>query len=468
MAIQNLVKGELDWHEKMNANMKELDDNIGSANQTAGAAAQTASAANEAANSAAQAAAGKLDKPTDTSELGEGYVYQEADGSVTLHEGGGGKKGDDFKYTIIVDNGADGTPTAIEYSDDCYGFIEGNGSDLGDWANTKLIKEYFQPCLIETGDGAPKYFLQQDNMTLQESGEAAVTNGPDGDVMIRVKKLYGRFLKSGSRLKISLSNIKEDDSWFCFNDVAGEEKEYCYRGAMKAGVLAGATTVMRSISGVMPLVSQTRAVMRQYARNRGAGYHQNNPYLLFLWQLMYLLVYKNRDSQKALGQGRTLSSNTAAAQTGWSLSKPFCWGDQGGVNGVKFLGVEDFYGNVWEWVDGICSINQVFKLTRDPEKYNDDGTGYEISAPTGLTAAANSDKYITKVQGTNDLGFLPAASGGSSATYWCDNMWTADATQVVFFGGFWFSAAKAGAFCWNLSNAPSNSFAYIGSRLCRA
>ena len=28
MAVQDLVKGELDWHEKMNANMHSLQDDI--------------------------------------------------------------------------------------------------------------------------------------------------------------------------------------------------------------------------------------------------------------------------------------------------------------------------------------------------------------------------------------------------------------------------------------------------------
>lgn len=466
--MKPLVKGELDWHEKINENFTELSQGMNSANQTASQAASAASGAAAVAAEAKESADSKLDKAQATEEMLEGYVFQKEDGTTELREGGGpGPSGDDFVYTLIVDNGADGTPAAVEYADDCYGFLEANVSDLGDWANTKLVKEFFRPCVIQPGDGAPAYYLQQDNMSLKEDGTPAVTTGADGDVMIQVKKLYGRFLKSGNRLKISISNTKADDSWFCFNDIAGVEKDVVYRGAFKAGVLSGATNVMRSVSGVAPLVNLTRAVMRTYAKARGAGYHQNNFYMLLLWQVMYLFLYRNRNSQSALGQGRTLSSNTSAVNTGWSLNKPFCWGDQGGVNGVKFLGVEDFYGNVWEWVDGVCLNNKVYKLTRDPEKYNDTGDGYEISVASGLTASANNDKYMTKVQGTNDLGFLPAATGGSSATYWCDNVWVVDAVQVVEFGGYWNDAAKAGAFCWNLNITASYASAGIGSRLCR-
>lgn len=447
MAIEHLVKGEPDWHTKMNNNMDSLQEDISQAKTDAENASNT-----------------KVDKPTE-STMTEGYLYQNADGTTRLVDGGDqtGK----FKYTIIVDNGEDGSPGAVEYADDCADFIEARYQDLGDWANTKLIKEYFRPCVIAPGDGSPKYYLQQGNMSLKENGETAVLTGADGDVMIEVKKLYAKFTVIDRKAKISIMNYKEDDSCICFNDIAGVEKDVVYRGAFKAGVASGASTVMRSIAGVAPLVNITRATGRTYAKNRGEAYHQNNVYMLFLWQLMYLLLYKNRDSQTVLGQGRSLSSNTAAANTGWSISKPFCWGDQGGVNGVKFLGVEDFYGNVWEWVDGVVYTSNVYKLTRNPALYNDTGDGYEISHASGMTAANNNDKYVNRLILHKDAQFLPFTSGGSSSTFWCDNVWVADGVQVVVFGGCWNSAAMVGAFYWNLNSSASSAVAYFGSRLCR-
>lgn len=446
MAIEHLVKGEPDWHTKMNNNMDSLQEDINQAKTDAENASNT-----------------KVDKPTE-STMTEGYLYQNADGTTRLVDGGDqtGK----FKYTIIIDNGVDGDPGAVEYADDCAGFLEAFGSSLGDWANTKLIKEYFRPCVIAPGDGAPKYYLQQDNMALKENGETAVLTGEDGDVMIEVKKLYVSVNRTSTKTKISLMNYS-DEGGFCFNNVAGVEKDVVYRGAFKAGVASGASTVMRSISGVAPLVNITRATGRTYAKNRGEAYHQNNFYMLSLWQLMYLLLYKNRDSQTVLGQGRSLSSNAAAVNTGWSISKPFCWGDQGGVNGVKFLGVEDFYGNVWEWVDGIVYTGNVYKMTQDPDLYNDTGDGYEITHASGMTAANNSDKYITKMRMFASALFLPVGSGGSSSTFWCDNVWVADGVQVVSFGGYWSNAAEVGAFYWILYYSASNAHAAIGSRLCR-
>lgn len=405
----------------------------------------------------------KQSKATDPKELGAGYLYQRADGSVILTEAN-----PKFKYTIIVDNGTDGTPTAVEYADDAVGMTPASGSNLGSWGDTDLLKEYFRPCVIQKGADLPAYFLDPVNLKKKVDGSASVLTGADGDVMVQVKKLYGKFTKvENGKVAISISNVREDGSWFCWNEVAGVEKEYRYRGRYMAGFATGDETEMRSISGVPKTVNKTRGAFRTLATARGAQYYQNDIYLIFLWEAMYLLMYKNRNSQTALGQGRTLSSNTANVNCGWSDNYGCCFGDQGGVNGVVFLWVEDFYGDTWEWADGAVVKNDVYKLTRDPSKYNDTGDGYEIELASGMTAANNNDKYITKLAMMNDVQFLPVASGGSSATFWCDNMWLADAVRVVRFGGSWFIAARAGAFCWFLSYSASHAYADIGSRLCR-
>ena len=64
-----------------------------------------------------------------------------------------------------------------------------------------------------------------------------------------------------------------------------------------------------------------------------------------------MIIYKNLNSQAVLGQGYTearLRSNT-----GGTNSNTFCFGSTSGSQQVKFLGIEDFYGNEFYWVDGL-------------------------------------------------------------------------------------------------------------------
>lgn len=367
-----------------------------------------------------------------------------------------------FHLTIEFDNGSDGTPASFEYKDDCKGFTPANMSAMNSWANHEIL-DYFKPCVIKPNAAKPEYYLMKDNYTKKADGVSdSVLTGADGDVMIEVARLYYKvYTGSNGRIGLTISN-GDDEGYTPFNLVAGVDVEFRYRGVYEAFNSGGQ---MRSISGVTPTVSQTRQVFRDQAKARGAEYSQNDYSLVFLWECMYILLYGSRHSQGVLGAGRTNSSNSACVQTGTLNARPFCWGDSGGVNGVKFLGVEHFYGDLWEWVDGITADGDNIFITRDPAKYSDDHNNYEIS---GLSmSGCTNGQYVKSVQGVKDAIFLPKTTGGSEATYFCDMMYKSTGIRVVDFGGGWTYAGMAGAFCWYLSAAVSSSSAGIGSRLCR-
>lgn len=366
-----------------------------------------------------------------------------------------------FIYTITFDNGGDGIPASFEYSDDCAGFTPMNSSNYNGWAGSKLL-DHFRPCVIKPGAANPEYYLQKNDYTKKEDGTASVLTGADGDVMVEVTQLYYKVTKLAdtNEIKLSISDIKVDSTYKAFLRDSSGEFEKAYRGVYEA---YSQSNQMRSISGVAPTVNITRAAFRTLANARGNEYAQNDYYLLFMWQCMYIMLYGSRDSQTALGKGRTLSSNTSAISTGTMNSKPFCWGDQTGTAGVKFLGVENFFGNIWEFVDGLTMVEHVYKITRDKAKYDDAGTNYE----TSITGAPTSNAYVQSMKGVEDGTFLPNAVGGAETTYFCDYFYQNSGVRVALFGGYWHSAGRAGAFCWNLSNDASGAVSYVGSRLCR-
>ena len=399
------------------------------------------------------------------------------DGFVYLNESGATRFVNKlFKYSVIVDNGKVQDPASVEYADDCSDFepmtMSANGILYeGGWANNVLL-DMFKPCVIAPDSDEPTYYLNKNNLSQKEDGTPAVLTGEDGDVMVEVSgPLYGKIVNFGSKVKISIMNYRESDS-FCFHDIGGVIKPKIYRGRYKAGVTADNANVLRSISGIAPLVNVTRAQCRERAINRGNGYHQNNVYMLFLWQAMYLLLFKNRNSQIALGQG--ITKGTGISLTGQNCGstddKPWIFGNQTQTDSVVFLGVEDFYGNIWEYVDGIVIDNAIYKLTRDPNKYNDTGDGFEISAASGLTSEiVDRNSFIKSIQGTNSLQFLPAGTGGGTTKYFCDSMFFADTSVcVTCFGGKTISMQFAGAFFWDFACLVDEFSDVNGSRLCRA
>ena len=62
---------------------------------------------------------------------------------------------------------------------------------------------------------------------------------------------------------------------------------------------------------------------------------------------MFLMIYKNRNGQTALGNGYTGAS--ALGTTGTTASQSFCYGTTANsTTHMKFLGIEDFWGHVWQ------------------------------------------------------------------------------------------------------------------------
>lgn len=414
-----------------------------------------------------QVANEKLSKPAN--EEGHGLLYYDVDSDTVIL----GKVSDwppvdasEFLYSIVIDNGADGTPKSYEYLNDCAGFTPASGSNLNSWAGSKLL-DCFKPCLISPTSKTPYKFLQKNNMTLFEDGTSAATDIASGnyDVMIQVGKLYGKVSEpSTNKLQIDVSSVPIDGG-FCFTEVGGVEYDYVYRGAYKA---TGSSSAMTSVSGKSPYVNMTRAVARTAAKNRvGSAYgqsFQNSLRLMNVWQMMYLLLYASRDSQTALGAGFT--GGSAAQTTGRLNTKPFCYG---GSDGVKFLGCEDFYGNVFEWVDGLvvtqAASNTTYNVSNTPNNFADTAMTGGTSFSVGSKLASN---YIVSMLANGNY-FLPKSTSGSSSTYYCDYSYysTTAATYVTSFGGGWNGGAYAGAFSWGLDTSASSAGSRIGSRLCR-
>jgi len=135
------------------------------------------------------------------------------------------------------------------------------------------------------------------------------------------------------------------------------------------------------------------------------------------------------------------------------------WGSTADLQ-VKFLGIEDYWGNKLQWIDGIVT-DASWNILIGKSGLNDTGSGY-TSFSSGLTA--NASGYINSVQGGNEKGFIIKTGAGSDSTYLCD-YGNLDSSQVASFGGASSAGSAAGFTTRRLANAVSVSNAGIGSRL---
>jgi hypothetical protein len=260
-----------------------------------------------------------------------------------------------------------------------------------------------------------------------------------------------------------------------------------------------------------PTTSKSRTAFRAAARLRGAGTQWNGclyeMYKSMAW--LYYIEYANRNSQAAFNaqpdangykQGGLGAGVTGIDGGDWINFNGRCpfvpcgytnsLGNASGevaynvdVNGDgskvitthanRYRGIENPFGHVWAWVDGINieiktdedgGTSKVY-ICNDPAKFSDSVyTGYEMR---GLEARAEG---YTKEMLIGEFGdIIPTVVGASTTTYWCDYHYpliSDNALCAVRFGGCAYDAAPAGLGYAISSSIPSSVISFAGSRLC--
>ena len=336
-----------------------------------------------------------------------------------------------------------------------------NGNfNAGDWANRYPFNA-IKPCLLK--NGAVVGYLKPNNFAQFEDGSSAdITSGNAGDVMIEIPKFYYKIERNGNYIDVKIANALMAG----FTDYAfkykGESKDKFYIGVY-LGYMDGSK--LRSLSGKVVAGNKTIGAFRTAAQANGAGYEQLSFNKLTALQVLYIVMFKNLNSQAALGQGYVSAS--AFRDTGATNTKGMTYGTTGNSTAndtVKFLGIEDFWGNLYQWIDGYVSGNGVVLI--GDGNFNDTGSGYESHARSGQQF--NYPQYIKDVEAGNITAFTPKTGGGSETTYFSDYgyTWTDDTVYLPSFGGFRSSGADAGAFYFSCSDSASSAYSNFGARLC--
>lgn len=374
---------------------------------------------------------------------------------------------DSVTYGVKIDLADSEPTTSVSYTDGAVGFnpsysdFNNSNAFVDNGWNDRFPFNQMKPCLFK--NGAVVKYLNPNNYAQDIDGNSVdITSGSAGDVMIEIPKVYYKLSNDANYQYVQISD-SEQDGFCCYaHKYQGVEKDKVYIGAYH-GYYDG--TSLRSLSGKAPTATQNITIFRNYAQANGAGYQQFYFHLMTLLQCLYVIRFKSLDSQSKLGYGWCKVSTTiAATNTGGADTKGLNYGESGTAQ-IKFCGIEDFYGNVLNWVDGAVTDASrnilIFNADSSTCVYNNTGTGYKTTT-TGFTS--NQSGYVIKVWGTNDAGFTLKTKGGSATTYYCDNG-LVDASKVCSFGGSYNSATYYGAFYVYLYYSATSAFASIGGRL---
>ena len=375
--------------------------------------------------------------------------------------GSGGNTGSTYKkMTVKLDLSNSNPATCCTYADDAEEMTP--GSDEWD--------AFFGHYPVMLSGGVEGQRLNKFNFGLHEDGTAAdITSGSEGDVMIAFPRRGLKISTLGNIVTVSITDNPADTNFEYLAHRRGNTlKDVFYLGAYKG---YEQSSKLRSLSGKAPTSNKTIGAFRTLARangaadgNGGSGYDQSGFFQLTYRQAMYLLKYKSLESQVAVGRGYVdtgVSSSTYhAASTGGTNTKGMDYGETTGLQQMKLFGIEDFWGNIHEFIDGlVCNAN--YHILTATENFNDTGSGYEDQ---GQGATANIGNYMSKPQGTTKTGFIAKEVSGSASTYFCDyaNLYT---SSLPYFGGSWGYASYAGAFRLYVNTSASSVYPDIAARL---
>jgi hypothetical protein len=367
--------------------------------------------------------------------------------------------------------------------------------DLSDYAVITAIDSDSQLSLskdlISSGDPYTimRGFRQGDTVRLG----TAVLDGSEGHVMTRIPVYWYDQNQDGDVMKWRVSSRPKAglDPHPAFLRPDGTIRDAIYIGSFEGSIdevdFSGRIATqynmgsdkLISAGGFRPVVNGQRSEFRSLAENNGAGWQIIDWYSNWAWQLLMILDMQGLNSQDLIGDGLTTwnatnrnewvdnISNQSVCHTGYSLR----YGnhtvdehtDSGNASGVlSWRGIENPYGNIWKWVDGVNYNDGRVYLNNDADSFADDTvTGY---IDTGVTQP-DSNGYISKIHDTPH-GLLVAENNGSASTYLCDHYWYNPGWRVARAGGAVTNGDPAGFAALIAHNSSSARSTDRGSRVC--
>jgi hypothetical protein len=377
------------------------------------------------------------------------------------------------------------------------------------------VHKLIRGCLL-SDSGVVNYYLKADDWTKKADGTNSNLDGTDGQVMVEIPKFYHKIDNPSSGVyqhKISLK------AWAGFTEVPkfyiGTYQAALNRTTLKLSSVKNLTTTYRGgqneaswdeLDNTLlgrPATNLSLISFRTYARNRGSNKWNVLPWRqeMLLYDL-FIIEFATLNSQKSVNNNLTVDGYKQGGLgvgvtefydwTAYNSYNPFipCGQSDSLANnsgevsylvagsGVtvkipRYRGVENPFGHIWEWHDGVSIYHQTdleggkskFYTCDNPANFADETeTNYDYRGDVPRTSG-----YLNSVTHDAKAIQIPKGVNGSSVTYFCDYHYSAGeigSWVALFRGGNADVGAYAGFACSYASFSAAFAFASIGARLC--
>lgn len=138
-----------------------------------------------------------------------------------------------------------------------------------------------------------------------------------------------------------------------------------------------------------------------------------------------------------------------------------------GKHPCMYRGIENPWGNVWLFVDGVNFNDNQAWVAKNANDYASNVFAFPYEELGYINSAENG--YPTEMGFDSHLPFaeFPVTLGGGSTTYYADYYYQNTGQRIAHVGGYWFSGSTAGLSCWALSYSSAYASVTFGGRLLK-
>lgn len=361
------------------------------------------------------------------------------------------------------------------------------------------IQSKLRRCLL-LDDGTVNYYLNENDSTKKENGiDDAILDGTDGQVMVEKPRYWYRDTQENGIRKYLMSETPflgatESPKFYVsaykaainrldnkLSSVVNHTADY--RGGNNQSAW-DSENIFKSQIG-KPVTVTSRINFRNYAKNRGANWYEMDIEAreVIAWLITHEYGTRNHQSAISIGPvyvdsnrwndfnsryplfqcGLTNSLGNNTGEISITLSDFPIPGESDTTQVFSYRGIENFWGDIWEWTNAVNVFNDKFYQNPKGRK-NISNTAVDGYVEIGDIPIGSG--YIKEMYpGT----IMPKEIGGSSSTYYADRFYAVSNPSVfrgLLFGGPSHGGAGAGSFDVDSLYAPSYASARVGSRLC--
>ena len=297
--------------------------------------------------------------------------------------------------------------------------------------------------------------LDDADSTKYADGTDAVLTGAEGDVFMKMPDFWYRAVEAGTDMwgiQFQLGSTSPGNGWIKWDTNALIGVYEAYSTGSK----------LYSRSGVSSSGSISQANFKAYARARGTGFQIVDWQMHCVMAILYYAEYGHTNCQEKIGAG-TSSSSKQCGQTnacGMNDTKgtsPVSGLNDAGVDGntqsINFWGLENWWGNKYEWIDNVVVDAYEWKITEPDGTVRNPGKAY------------TSNNYITKMMFGDQCDLIPTAASGSETTGFCDYYYGSSSTARVVLRSYYNSDAIGGVAFVHAYDVSSVTYSGSGSRL---